>query len=149
MLSTPVPPHSLSSFTILPASTLFRTFSSSSTSYWLLPASQPTFQFPFTRPYSGHLLLACTITHLIPTPPHTLPTSMSTFCSLCTSNLKMEVAWSSKTFVSNHHTAQCKNSQTHKFYLHCHENLKSCTLYHDFYSLVHRLHGLFSCILHI
>jgi hypothetical protein len=43
-----------------------------------------------------------------------------------TSTMKMEAAWSSEILVSNHHTTQ--NPENHKFYLHCHENLKSWTI---------------------
>jgi len=41
------------------------------------------------------------------------------------STLKVEAAWSSKMLASNHNTTWYKNLENHKFYLHCHENLKS------------------------
>jgi hypothetical protein len=42
-----------------------------------------------------------------------------------TSTLKMKAAQSSETVVSNHHITWHDNSENHKLYLHCYENLKS------------------------
>jgi len=61
-------------------------------------------------------LLAHTVTHLTPTPPHILLTSMFTSHFPCTLTLKIEAAWSSKMFVSSHHTTCCNNPENHKFY---------------------------------
>jgi hypothetical protein len=45
-------------------------------------------------------LVACTITHLTPFPPHTWPISMSIYIIPLISTLKMEAAWSSEMLVS-------------------------------------------------
>jgi hypothetical protein len=71
---------------------------------------------PVQGTFLQHVLLAYIITHLTPTPPHTWPISMSSFHSPHTSTLKMEAAQSSNMLVSNHHTTQCNNPESHKFY---------------------------------
>jgi hypothetical protein len=43
---------------------------------------------------------------------------------LPSSTQKMEVAYSYKTLVPNHHTKWHNNPENHEFYLHCCENLK-------------------------
>jgi len=51
---------------------------------------------------------------------------MSTYCFPCASTLKMEAAQSSEVLVPNLHTAWYNSPDNHNFYLHYHENQKSC-----------------------
>jgi len=56
-----------------------------------------------------HFLLAHTVTHLTPTPPHTWPILHPLPIHLALTTMKMEAAQSSRTLVSNHHTEQHNN----------------------------------------
>jgi hypothetical protein len=109
---------------------VFCTIPAGSFSGKLLPQlPNQSLHFSYSRPCSGTFLtcflLAPTLTHLTPIPPHILSTSMSNFPSPHTSTLKIEAAQSSETLISSHQNTRRKDPQNFKFHLHRRENFKS------------------------